>query len=129
MLCPYSRSVSCGVTLSILAVQPVQGNCSASQGVSYMAYHRSHHQQRFYLFSVESPPSFQSHKKSNQFLLKRVYKPTLSRKVLISPAQLMSQEQDQQVHGTVPEMFFKLQTPPAFPWIDLILLDHFSPGI
>lgn len=129
MLCPYSRSVSCGVTLSILAVQPVQGNCSASQEVSYTAYHRSHHQQHFYSISVEYPPSFQSHKKSNQFLLKRAYKPTLIREALISPAQLISQEQDQQVHGTVPEIFSKLQAPSAFPWTDLILLDHYSPGI
>lgn len=52
--------------------------------------------------------------REEQFLLKRAYKPTLNRKLFISPAQLKAQEQVQQIHRTVPEMFFKLQAPSTF---------------
>lgn len=106
-LCLYCRSVACGITLSILAVQPKGGTCSTSWGVSLRLYHRSHHQQHFCLFSAIPPHSFQS--LEEQFLLERAYKSTLSRKLIISPAQLKSHEQDWQVHRIVPEMFFKCQ--------------------
>ena len=66
-LCLYSRSVTWGITLSTLAVQPKRGTCSTSRGVSLTAYHRSHQQQHFYLFSAVPPHSFQSLKRSNSF--------------------------------------------------------------
>jgi len=62
---PAQQKRGCGITLSVLAVQPKGGTGSASQGGSLMACRRSHQQQHFYLVSAIPPHSFQSLKKRN----------------------------------------------------------------
>lgn len=62
-----------------------------------------------------------------ELFLRRAYKLALNRILFISSTQLKFQEQDQQVHRSVPEVIFKLQVYIHVPWTDLILLDHLSP--